>query len=149
MIKLALVLLVLVFVYLPFANGREIDLGDENQLMDMLTAAFSDGFKGDRVETLREKFKIDLTLEEQGRFVEMSNLGVSLARNNYDRGLEQGILQGRELGMQQGMQQGMVELNLLNTYLIEQNRFDDLARGSKDPIYQQQLIIELAPYYKK
>ena len=139
----------LVFVYLPFANGREIDLGDENQLMDMLTAAFSGGFKGDRVETLREKFKINLTPEEQGRFVEMSNLGVSLARNNYDRGLEQGILQGRELGIEQGMQQGMVELTMLNSYLVQQNRQEDLLRSFQDPIYQQQLIIELAPYYKK
>ena len=116
-------------------------MGDENQLMDMLTAAFSDGFKGDRVETLREKFKIDLTLEEQGRFVEMSNLGVSLARNNYDRGLEQGILQG--------IQQGMAEFGLLGEYLIEQNRQADLLRSFQDPIYRQQLIIELAPYYKK
>ena len=133
MIKLALVLLVLVFVYLPFANGREIDLGDENQLMDMLTAAFSDGFKGDRVETLREKFKIDLTLEEQGRFVEMSNLGIGIARQNYDR----------------GVQHGMAEVSLLGEYLIEQNRQADLLRSFQDPIYRQQLIIELAPYYKK
>ena len=83
----------------------------------------------------------------------MSNLGVSLARNNYDRGLEQGILQGRELGieqgMQQGMQQGMVELTMLNSYLVQQNRQEDLLRSFQDPIYQQQLIIELAPYYKK
>ena len=67
----------------------------------------------------------------------MSNLGQSMI----DYGVKQGIAQG--------IAQGMAELTLLNNYLMKQKRLDDLERSFDDPDYQQQLLLELAPYYKK
>ena len=123
----------LVFLYLHYESGQEIDLSHKNEAMDILITFFSKGYKKDKVETLEKVFHLHLSDEDLGKAREMSNLGQSMI----------------DYGVRQGMAQGMAELNLLNTYLIEQKRFDDLARGSNDPIYQQQLIIELAPYYKK
>ena len=67
----------------------------------------------------------------------MSNLGQSMI----DYGVRQGIAQG--------MAQGMAEFAMLNKYLMQQKRFDDLERCCDDPSYRQQLMNSLAPYYKK
>ena len=48
-----------------------------------------------------------------------------------------------ESGERRGMKKGEWRINLLNTKLIEQNRFDDLKRSVSDLEFQKQLIEEL------
>ena len=126
-------LLEVIMVYLPYESGQEIDLSHKDEAMDILTTFFSKGYKKDKVETLENVFHIHLSDEDLGKVREMSNLG-------------QGMI---DYGVRQGMAQGIAQITLLNNYLMEQNRLDDLARTFKDLEYQQQLLLELAPYYKK
>lgn len=42
----------------------------------------------------------------------------------------------------EGMQEGQKRINALNLRLIEDSRYEDLKRASKDPIYQEQLLKE-------
>ena len=135
----------LVFLYLPFDNGQEIDLSHKNEAMDLLITFFSKGYKKDKIETLENVFHLNLSDEDLGRVREMSNLGQSMI----DYGVKQGIAQGMAQDMAQGMAQGMAQVTLLHKYLTQQKRFGDLERSFEDPAYQQELLIELAPYYKK
>ena len=61
-----------------------------------------------------------------------------LARERYER--DQASLLA--YGVEQGIEQGREQLNRLNTFLIEANRFDDLKRSTTDPAYQEQLLKE-------
>ena len=43
---------------------------------------------------------------------------------------------------EEGIEEGTTRLNQLNSYLIAEKRFDDLARATKDKQYQSQLYKE-------
>ena len=126
-------LLEVIMVYLPYESGQEIDLSHKNEAMDLLITFFSKGYKKDKIETLENVFHLNLSDEDLGRVREMSNLGQSMI----------------DYGVRQGMAQGMAQVTMLYKYLSQQKRFDDLERSFDDPDYQQQLLLELAPYYKK
>jgi predicted transposase YdaD len=70
--------------------------------------------------------------------------------------LEAGRQEGLKAGRQEGLQAGRAEsaerlerLNRLNAILIEQKRYDDLERSTKDTQFQNQLLAELVPETKQ
>ena len=56
-----------------------------------------------------------------------------------ERGIQQGIRQGMEMGIEQGIEQ----VNGLYSWLINQNRMDDVKTATTDPAYQKQLFAEM------
>jgi predicted transposase YdaD len=71
--------------------------------------------------------------------------------------LEAGRIEGRQEGLQAGRQEGLKagraesaeRLNRLNAILIEQKRYADLERSTKDTQFQNQLLAELVPETKQ
>ncbi len=53
--------------------------------------------------------------------------------------------EGIEQGIEQGIETGTKLVNSLNRILIDTGRYDDLARATSDPEFQQRLIEELVP----
>jgi hypothetical protein len=63
--------------------------------------------------------------------------------------LEAGRIEGRQEGLQEGRAESTERLNRLNAILIEQKRYDDLERSTKDTQFQNQLLAELVPETKQ
>lgn len=47
---------------------------------------------------------------------------------------------GREQGWKQGREQGEDRINQLNTFLIQEKRYEDLERAARDKKFQKQLM---------
>jgi flagellar biosynthesis/type III secretory pathway protein FliH len=66
-----------------------------------------------------------------------------------EAGRQEGLKAGRQEGLKVGRQEGRAEsterLNRLNAILIEQKRYDDLERSTRDTQFQNQLLAELVP----
>jgi hypothetical protein len=63
--------------------------------------------------------------------------------------LEAGRIEGRQEGLQAGRAESAERLNRLNAILIEQKRYDDLERSTRDTQFQNQLLAELVPETKE
>ena len=74
----------------------------------------------------------------------MSGLGMSIARENYEKGQQQGYEKGQQQGMQQGMQQGEDKVLLLIKKLSDAGRMADIIRIASDKAYKNQLMKEFA-----
>ena len=48
----------------------------------------------------------------------------------------------REEGRQEGMSLMQEKINKLNSYLVADQRYDDLSRSTSDPAYQEELFKE-------
>ena len=63
-----------------------------------------------------------------------------------ERGIECGMQRGIECGMQRGiergMQRGIERICTLNNLLIQNNRYDDLARSANDTDFREKLFDE-------
>ena len=57
-------------------------------------------------------------------------------------GLSEGRAEGRTEGRAEGRTEGETRVNLLNSRLISEKRFDDLARATSDKLFQAQLYKE-------
>ena len=57
-------------------------------------------------------------------------------------GLSEGRAEGRTEGRAEGRTEGETRVNLLNSRLISEKRFDDLARATSDKLFQTQLYKE-------
>jgi hypothetical protein len=64
-------------------------------------------------------------------------------------GRQEGLQEGRQEGLQAGRAESTERLNRLNAILIEQKRYDDLERSTKDTQFQNQLLAELVPETKQ
>jgi predicted transposase YdaD len=62
---------------------------------------------------------------------------------------EDGRIEGHQEGLKAGRAESMARLNRLNAILIEQKRYDDLERSTKDAQFQNQLLEELVPEAKQ
>ena len=58
------------------------------------------------------------------------------------RGEERGEKRGMQRGIECGMQRGIERICTLNNLLIQNNRFDDLARSSNDTDFREKLFDE-------
>ena len=54
----------------------------------------------------------------------------------------EGWEEGRAEGRTEGRTEGETRVNLLNSHLISEKRFDDLARATSDKLFQAQLYKE-------
>jgi predicted transposase YdaD len=63
--------------------------------------------------------------------------------------LEAGRQEGLKAGRQEGRTESTERLNRLNAILIEQKRYDDLERSTRDTQFQNQLLAELVPEKKQ
>lgn len=64
------------------------------------------------------------------------------AREKAIRDYNEGLLEAEERGIAIGQERGMERLNRLNTFLLQNKRFDDLERSANDADFQQQLMRE-------
>jgi hypothetical protein len=62
---------------------------------------------------------------------------------------EDGRIEGHQEGVKAGRAESTARLNHLNAILIEQKRYDDLERSTKDAQFQDQLLAELVPETKQ
>jgi hypothetical protein len=62
-----------------------------------------------------------------------------------EAGRQEGLKAGRQEGLKAGRAESAERLNRLNAILIEQKRYDDLERSTKDTQFQNQLLAELVP----
>jgi hypothetical protein len=62
---------------------------------------------------------------------------------------EDGRIEGHQEGLKAGRAESTARLNHLNAILIEQKRYDDLERSTKDAQFQNQLLEELVPEAKQ
>ena len=60
-----------------------------------------------------------------------------------ERGIKTGIEMGIAQGMEKGMEKGMDQLNNLYSWLLSQERVDDVKTATTDPAYQKQLFAEM------
>ncbi|KAI4452818.1 hypothetical protein C823_007403 [Eubacterium plexicaudatum ASF492] len=63
-------------------------------------------------------------------------------KRGMQRGIERGIECGMQRGIECGMQRGIERICTLNNLLIQNNRFDDLARSSNDTDFREKLFNE-------
>ncbi len=64
------------------------------------------------------------------------------AREKAIRDYNEGLLEAEERGIAIGQERGMERLNKLNTFLLQNKRYDDLERSANDADFQQQLMRE-------
>ena len=58
------------------------------------------------------------------------------------RGMQRGIECGMQRGIERGMQRGIERICTLNNLLIQNNRYDDLARSANDTDFREKLFDE-------
>ena len=142
-----------IVIYLPYADGKKPLLADgPNDLINRLTMLLSKNYDGDRQKDLWERFAMDLDADLKGDVKDMCSFSESYIKKGMRIGRQEGMLLGEKrgmkkgvrLGMQQGMQQGVAtatsQINALNKYLAEQQKYDELNRSFSDSEYQKTLF---------
>ena len=119
-----------------------IDIEKEGDLMELEKTLSKDD------ETLNKAIVILKTLSGDEKTRELAFLKeqrlhdeASAIKNAEDIGISKGI----KRGIKQGKNEERASLNLLNSILLKNKRYDDLERSTTDKEFQQQLINELLP----
>ena len=66
----------------------------------------------------------------------------AMRTEGWEEGRAEGLSEGRAEGRTEGRTEGETRVNLLNSRLISEKRFDDLARATSDKLFQTQLYKE-------
>ena len=66
----------------------------------------------------------------------------AMRTEGWEEGRAEGLSEGRAEGRTEGRTEGETRVNLLNSRLISEKRFDDLARATSDKLFQAQLYKE-------
>ncbi len=119
-----------------YINTQEVDPEDRlvKEIHDRVLKYQGDG----EVEynmTLEEEFMRQLTKVRRAAEEEGQRIG-------HEAGLKIGHEAGLKMGHEAGRKEERERLNQLNDLLLEQDRFEDLKRSTKEPAYQQLLLEE-------
>ena len=93
-------------VVMVYIGQAKRDLG--NRLLNLLSDLFkSDANASVKLNTLKEKYDINLSQSEEGMVDTMCDLSVGVFERAWNAGMKQGLNEGLEKGMETGMKRGM------------------------------------------
>ena len=107
------------------------------------------GTNGEISDSLREILLYLNKGKATGTYTKHLDEEVNLIKSSEERRHEYMVMMIRELeireeGKAEGRGEGITEINALNSWLISENRFDDLRRATTDPAYQAKLLHEFS-----
>ena len=87
---------------------------------------------------MADKFLESMDIEEIMEEIKMTRIGQKLVSAGIAEGLAEGIAEGHA----EGMLEGEERVNRLTLLLLEDKRYEDIEKASKDREYQRQLFKE-------
>ncbi|RHR33182.1 hypothetical protein DWX43_01885 [Clostridium sp. AF19-22AC] len=90
------------------------------------------------IYAMADKFLESMDIEEIMEEIKMTRIGQKLVSAGIAEGLAEGIAEGHA----EGMLEGEERVNRLTLLLLEDKRYEDIEKASKDREYQRQLFKE-------